>query len=188
MSKAAPSWDSNMEKNRLSGSRLAVGANPRLPARAAARSDKFSARRFCSHDGVKDGRLSDHACSHRINGHFVLGDFRRLLGDFPTQSRPTPPCRAEYSIIVLCFKRGPFVFWASRPTPPPGHTTRPKNCVAKIQKWCRIPPPISEFARIEPPCLSRSLTGKSHGAHESGLHGASSPTSSCFMSSLSWTA
>src|SRR6266403_326292 len=37
---------SNMDGKRISGSRLAVGAIPRLPARAAARSDKMSACRF----------------------------------------------------------------------------------------------------------------------------------------------
>src|SRR5580704_5030771 len=43
MSKAAPWMGSNMEGKRRSGSRLAVGAIPRLPARAAARSERMSA-------------------------------------------------------------------------------------------------------------------------------------------------
>src|SRR4029077_3327542 len=40
MSKAVPWVGSNMEGKRRSGSRLAVGAFPRLPAKAAARSER----------------------------------------------------------------------------------------------------------------------------------------------------
>ncbi len=81
MSKAEPWIGSNIEGNRRSGLRLAVGAMPIEPASAAARSERMSACRLVATIVSSDCGLQRHAHGHGVDQHLVPGDIGKIGGD-----------------------------------------------------------------------------------------------------------